>query len=39
MPGVQYEIEFDYEAGSDDTYAFVIGEGESKDKKIWNVIY
>lgn len=29
--GKTYEVRFDYEAGSDDIYAFVIGHGEYKD--------
>lgn len=37
--GKSYEVEFDYEAGSDGTYAFVIGQGEYKDPSSLNVSY
>lgn len=37
--GISYEVEFDYEAGSDGTYAFVIGQGEYKDPSNLKVTY
>lgn len=32
-PGVEYEVSFQYEAGSDDTYAIVVGEGDTEENK------
>lgn len=29
-PGVEYDVSFDYEAGTDDAYAVVIGEGDTE---------
>lgn len=37
-PEVEYEVSFQYEAGSDDTYAFVVGEGDAEEnKESWTI--